>query len=222
MQESKKYGIKNKGCRCACTRTHTHTNTCNCLYSPCIDTPTPTHTHTPPHLHTGEPRRMGQVFAISPHINHPPLNNLSVVLTVGDCKDAAEPLLDNDAAPCHPALSNVISETHKLQSARKWAPLPLRAKRRWFDGFDLCALMCRVAPCLTSIFQPHFTFSSQNWTSSTHWSPEKLLRGQHFTKHWLTGARVEQNAGQLCIQVAFAFKMIYTLIHTQGTKMKLF
>lgn len=41
-----------------------------------------TPTHMPPHSLTGEAQRMGQVLAISPHINHPPLNNLSVVLTV--------------------------------------------------------------------------------------------------------------------------------------------
>lgn len=38
------------------------------------------HTHT--HTHTGEAVQLGQVLAISQHINHPPLNNLSVVLTV--------------------------------------------------------------------------------------------------------------------------------------------
>lgn len=53
-----------------------------------------THPHTP-HAHTGEGVRLGQVLAISQHINHPPLNNLSVVLTVWDCEDAAVLLPDN-------------------------------------------------------------------------------------------------------------------------------
>lgn len=51
------------------------------------------HTHT--HTHTGEAVQLGQVLAISQHINHPPLNNLSVVLTVWDCEHAAVLLPDD-------------------------------------------------------------------------------------------------------------------------------
>lgn len=60
--------------------THTRTKGSEHIYgySICARASSRPHTHT----HTGEGVQLGQVLAISQHINHPPLNNLSVVLTV--------------------------------------------------------------------------------------------------------------------------------------------